>query len=82
MSIINWGIKKIIGIKNIRKLKYQISFRYNKKFINLKRKPKTLISLIPIHGNLGDHAIAYAYIKFLAEKFLKYVINTYLRIKG
>ncbi|MCR8746797.1 polysaccharide pyruvyl transferase family protein [Romboutsia lituseburensis] len=67
-------IYKLLNRQKINKLKYKIGIIYNYKFRKFKNKKKILVSLIPTHGNLGDHAIAYASIKYLSEKFPNYEI--------
>lgn len=74
MSIIKRGIKKIIGLEQINKLKYQLGFIYNNKFIDLKTEKKIFYMLVPTHGNLGDQAIAYASRKFLENNFKDYKV--------
>ena len=65
---------KLLGEENTKILKYKFSSRYKNKFNNLKNRKKILIALIPTHGNLGDHAIAYASIKYLSDKFPEHEI--------
>ena len=67
-------ISQKIGNENTQKIQYLKSFMYYKEFKNLKNKKKIIVSLIPTHKNMGDHAIAYASIKYLEEKFPDYEI--------
>lgn len=74
MSIYKKTAKKLLGMEKINKLQYALSFRFKNEFNDLRNKKKIFISLIPTHGNLGDHAIAYASIKFMRDKFPEYEI--------
>lgn len=74
MKIVKTVIYKILGERGVNNIRYQTSLRYKKKFEHLKNKKKILLSLIPTHDNLGDHAIAYASIQFLKDKFPEYEI--------
>lgn len=74
MSALKKIAYKILGPQNIKKIQYEISFKYNNQFSKLKNTKKIFYMLIPTHGNLGDQAIAYASKKFLMEKFKDYEI--------
>ncbi|MBI6063036.1 polysaccharide pyruvyl transferase family protein [Clostridium perfringens] len=56
-----------IYLNKINYLKYMLGSKENLKCD--KTKNKIFITLLPSHGNLGDHAIAYASNKFLEENF-------------
>lgn len=71
-------IKRIL-LKLIEKLqsneaRYMRSGIYYGKFIKYRGKKKIFHMLTPIHGNMGDQAIAYATNKFLADNFKDYKI--------
>lgn len=69
ISIIEWIFLKkkneCIFIKGGKKHKLLEKYKNNKKII---------LTLLPSHGNLGDHAIAYASYKFLKDNFQEYKI--------
>ena len=60
MSKLKGLLVKIIGTNNIKNIQYNLSYLNYNKFKELSNQKKILLSLIPTHGNLGDHAIAYA----------------------
>lgn len=64
-------IAEIILLKYINNIKYFFS---NKKINQYKNDKKIIITLLPSHGNLGDHAIAEAVYKFYCENFKEYKI--------
>ena len=74
MSKLKGLLVKIIGTNNIKNIQYNLSYLNYNKFKELSNQKKILLSLIPTHGNLGDHAIAYASIKYLKDKFPDYEI--------
>lgn len=74
MSISKRIINKLIGLENLNKLQYKLSFIYNNKFKSLKNKKKIFYMLVPTHGNLGDQAIAYASKYFLKNNFKNYEV--------
>jgi len=53
---------------------YLISKRHLIKFAKYRSKKKIILTLVPTHDNLGDHAIAYASRKFLEDMFSDYEI--------
>lgn len=65
------NIAEIILLKYINNIKYFFS---NKKIEQYKNDKKIIITLLPSHGNLGDHAIAEAAYKFYCENFKEYKI--------
>lgn len=75
-KIINYKIRIIeyIYLKIINKLKYLLSFKYNDSFKKYRNEKKIVLTLLPSHGNLGDHAIAYASYEFLKNNFQDYKI--------
>lgn len=79
MNNIKSLITKLIGEERKNKLKYDFSSIHFYKFENIKKEKKILYLLVPIHGNLGDQAIAYATRKFLADKFGGYEVIEFER---
>lgn len=71
-------ILRILGEDRVRNIKYDVKYIlgsiYKNRFKDLKDKKKIFYMLVPIHGNLGDQAIAYASRKFLQDKFDEYEI--------
>ena len=63
-----------VNLKILNYIKYINSKRYLDNFKQYKDKKKIVLTLLPTHGNLGDHAIAYAAKKYLQDKFLGYEI--------
>lgn len=67
-----------IKIAELIYLKYGKKFKYIKgdstldKFERIKDKKKVILTLTPTHGNLGDHAIAYASKNFIKKYFGNY----------
>lgn len=73
----NYKIKVKIGrlYKKIKNLKdYFFSGRYYETYKPYLGKKKIMLMLTPDHGNLGDHAIAYASYKYFEENFYGYEI--------
>lgn len=68
------SIFNLIGEKNVRKIQYQLSLKDLKRYDYMKNKKKILLFLVPGHGNLGDHAIAYAAIRYFKDKLPNYEI--------
>lgn len=69
VALIEIFILKILFMKD-----YLFSNRFKSKFEKYKNKKKLLLTLVPYHDNLGDHAIAYASKKFLEDKFPEFEI--------
>lgn len=73
----SYKIKIKIG-RLLRKLKnlkdYLLSYKYYKIYEPYLGKKKIILMLTPDHGNLGDHAIAYASCKYFEENFEGYEI--------
>ena len=67
-------IYKLLSQQKINKIQYILGNIHYRKFKQLKHKKKIFYMLIPIHGNLGDQAIAYASKTFLEDKFSDYEI--------
>ena len=67
-------IFNLLGEQNIRKIQYQLSLKDLKVYDHMKEEKKILLFLVPGHGNLGDHAIAYAAIRYFKDKFPDYKI--------
>ena len=67
-------ILKLIGSQNLNKLNQKTSFLYKSKFIKYKNKRKIFYCSTPIHGNMGDQAIALATYKFLQKNYPTYEI--------
>lgn len=63
-----------MGIDNVRKIKYCMSFIYYFRFAKYKNSRKIVYMLTPTHGNLGDQAIAYASYRYLEDNFEDYEI--------
>lgn len=64
--------RKISGlIYNTRK-EIENLFFYYKELKKYKNQKKILYTLTPTHGNLGDHAIVYASLRFLEDNFEDY----------
>ncbi|EEL48452.1 MULTISPECIES: polysaccharide pyruvyl transferase family protein [Bacillus cereus group] len=63
------NIAEIYLLKYKYMLEYQLGNRYINKFEEYRNKKKIILTLIPTHDNLGDHAIAYASRKFLENEF-------------
>ncbi|UBK75593.1 polysaccharide pyruvyl transferase family protein [Clostridium perfringens] len=62
-------VAEFITIKIKKIFNYLISNRYKSKFISFKNKKKIIVTLLPTHGNMGDHAIGYATNQFLKDNF-------------
>ncbi|MCI9435358.1 MAG: polysaccharide pyruvyl transferase [Bacilli bacterium] len=67
-------IKKILGEKNTNKLIYEIGIINYFRFKEYKYKKKIYYLSTPLHGNMGDQAIAEASVKFFIDKFPEYEI--------
>ncbi|HAT4328048.1 TPA: pyruvyl transferase [Clostridium perfringens] len=65
-------IAEIVFLKYGNKLKYINGKNKIKEFQSIKNKKKVILTLTPNHGNLGDHAIAYASEVFIKENFSDY----------
>lgn len=71
-------IKNILGIKEgyytctKNKIKYAFSIFNKNKIIKYQGKKKAILTITPTHGNLGDHAIAYAAEKYIKDNFKEY----------
>jgi pyruvyl transferase EpsI len=79
MNVINLrrmkiNIAEICTLKKQTTFDYMISKRYINKFEKYRYKKKIILTLIPTHDNLGDHAIAYAGKKYLQDFFSDYEI--------
>ncbi|WP_174734479.1 polysaccharide pyruvyl transferase family protein [Mesobacillus harenae] len=68
------NLAELCILKKQASLDYMLSKRYLTKFEKFRTQKKILLTLIPTHDNLGDHAIAYAGKKFLKENFSDYEI--------
>lgn len=63
---------KVLGDEKYNLL---LEFRYYNKILKkMKDKKKIIYMLVPVHGNLGDQAIAYASGKYLEDKFSDYEV--------
>ena len=67
-------IANLIGGDKVNAIKYLFSFRHYNKFKKYKNTKKIIYALTPLHGNIGDQAIAVATIKFLKENFIDYEV--------
>ncbi|MCE9654382.1 polysaccharide pyruvyl transferase family protein [Clostridium celatum] len=67
-------IANLIGGDKVNAIKYLFSFRHYNKFKKYKDTKKIIYALTPLHGNIGDQAIAVATIKFLKENFIDYEV--------
>lgn len=67
-------VAEFIYLNLFNKIRYYIGSKSDKEFIKLKDKKKIILTLLPTHGNLGDHAIAYASKKYLEDNFKGYEI--------
>lgn len=65
-------IIEILILKYIKKFKYICGKNSFDEFNKIKDKKKIILTLTPTHGNLGDHAIAYASKKFIEDNFSDY----------
>jgi pyruvyl transferase EpsI len=65
---------KLLYLKYLNGYNYFISSKYKNQFAHLKNRKKIILTLTPTHGNLGDHAIAFASKKYLEENFKDYEI--------
>jgi pyruvyl transferase EpsI len=79
MNVINLrrtkiNVAEICTLKKQSTLDYMLSKRYLPKFEKYRYKKKIILTLIPTHDNLGDHAIAYAGKKFLKDYFSDFEI--------
>lgn len=63
---------EILFLKYGKKFKYFNGENKIEEFENIKNKKKIILTLTPNHGNLGDHAIAYASENFIKENFSEY----------
>lgn len=63
-----------ICLNLFNKIRYLMGRKNNEAFIKFKDKKKILLTLLPTHGNLGDHAIAYASKRYLEDNFKEYEI--------
>ncbi|NGU66466.1 polysaccharide pyruvyl transferase family protein [Clostridium perfringens] len=63
---------EILFLKYGKKFKYFNGKNKIEEFENIKNKKKIILTLTPNHGNLGDHAIAYASEYFIKENFSEY----------
>lgn len=67
-------VGEYLYLKLLNYYKYITGSRNNENFNQYKNKKKIVLTLLPTHGNLGDHAIAYASKKYLQENFKQYEI--------
>lgn len=74
MKLIKKYIISRLSEEQINTLLYLISFKYNNKFKNYKKRKKIIHILTPIHGNMGDQAIVFATNKYLKDNFKDYDI--------
>ena len=74
MKLIKKYIISRLSEEQINTLLYLISFKYNNKFKNYKKRKKIIHILTPIHGNMGDQAIVFATNKYLKDNFKDYEI--------
>lgn len=78
MKVIKSYIFRVIPKRYKFKIEYFFSFMNYKKFKPYKNKKKIIHLLTPIHGNMGDQAIAYATNEFIKKEFSEYqVIEIY-----
>ncbi|MGP3738149.1 hypothetical protein ACTWKB_00795 [Bacillus sp. 4A_MP2] len=57
------------------KVKYPLQYRLSRQRLpELRHQKKIILTLLPAHDNLGDHAIAYASCCFLQKHFPDYQI--------
>lgn len=68
---------RIVSIK--LKLSYLLSNLKSSELKQYKNKKKIIYCLVPIHGNMGDQAIAYATRKYLMDNFKEYEILEFER---
>lgn len=74
ISRVKGTIVKLIGEKNGGVIKYYFSFSNYNKLKQYKDTKKIIYLLSPIHGNMGDQAIAFATDKFLKDNFKDYKV--------
>lgn len=72
-------IRRIISKEKLNKFKLSLSNIYKYKFSGYKSCKKIIFILTPMHGNIGDQAIAYATNKYLEEQFSEYKILEFYR---
>lgn len=65
-------IAELVFLKYGKKIKYFNGKNEIEEFQRIKDKEKVILTLTPNHGNLGDHAIAYASQKFIKDNFSDY----------
>ena len=65
-------LTKILGEKNVARLKILRGYKYINYFNEYKNKKKIIHILTPTHGNMGDQAIVYATNKYLKDNFSEY----------
>ena len=65
---------KILGVEKIKKIKYLLSFIYYPRFRKIKNEKKIVYMLTPVHGNMGDQAIAIATKKYIEDQFSDYTL--------
>lgn len=71
---IKYNVAEYIHFRILNNYKYLISNKFKYDYQKYKSKKKIILTLLPCHGNLGDHAIAYASHKFLKDNFPKHEI--------
>lgn len=69
-----YNIYQYISFNLFNKLKYILTTKNHEILKEYKEKKKIVLTLLPSHGNLGDHAIAYASRKYLEDNFTDYEI--------
>lgn len=74
MKKIKHHLAEVVLLKKKSIYDYMFSSRYQYKFYKYQDKKKIILTLIPTHDNLGDHAIAYAGKKYLVENFPDYEV--------
>lgn len=67
-------IGKYLYLKVLNNYRYLTGNKNIDHFKQYKDKKKIILTLLPNHGNLGDHAIAYSAKKYLEENFEDYQI--------